>query len=580
MGRRGGAATLVLLGLLAPWLAVGAQQGAAGTDGVTEAELEKVLAAEAARVRVVEEVYESVVAVYGMRPGGGGSGVVFHPDGYALTNYHVVRAAGAQGRGGLADGKLYPWKLYGMDPGGDLAIIKLERKEPFVFAPIGDSNEVRVGDWAMAMGNPFTLAEDQRPTVTLGVVSGIKRFQKGAGYGGRMLQYGNCIQIDSSINPGNSGGPLFNMQGQVIGINGRGSFEERGRVNVGLGYAISSEQCKNFIPDLLATKVTEHGTLDAVFDGPEGNIICHSINLDSPLGKAGMEPGDRLVSIEGARIVFPNQVLNEVSMYPAGWPVRVAWEREGKRKETVIRLTALPYKPIVKNPQAQPAPKEQPERGRAQLLKPKAPKGKPGELRDKSIARKQAKWVLDGWSDYRGGDQLDTMRYLATHSEVLDADGKELGRQTTVWTPDGKIARKSEVKAIEGVDELLKWQFASHRIPAGKMILLGGDKAKGERAFRVLVDTDDGKRLLWFSLFDPREEHFQFRLIKAARANDIGQEADLAVVFEEYVDMDGIMFPRVVRVVRHLDETTQRQMAVVNYKAADAQGVAKADGKE
>src|SRR5687768_1391889 len=135
----------------------------------------------------------------------------------------------------------------------------------------------------MAMGNPFVLAEDQRPTVTLGIVSGVNRFQEGSGM--NQLVYGNCIQVDSSINPGNSGGPLFNSAGQIIGINGRGSFEERGRVNVGLGYAISVNQVKNFIPELLATKIAQHGTLDAVFGNRSGQVICHTLNLDSPVAK-------------------------------------------------------------------------------------------------------------------------------------------------------------------------------------------------------------------------------------------------------------------------------------------------------
>src|SRR5207237_5136646 len=133
-----------------------------------------------------------------------------------------------------------------------------------------------VGDWSMAMGNPFVLAEDQHPTVTLGIVSGTHRYQPGDGL--NTLVYGNCIQVDSSINPGNSGGPLFNLRGEVIGINGRGSFEERGRVNVGLGYAISSKQIKNFIPELLATKIVQHGTLDTVFGNPQAGVLCHHLN--------------------------------------------------------------------------------------------------------------------------------------------------------------------------------------------------------------------------------------------------------------------------------------------------------------
>src|SRR5947199_406932 len=94
------------------------------------------------------------------------------------------------------------------------------------------------------MGNPFLLATDFKPTVTFGLVSGVHRYQYPAG---TLLEYTDCIQIDTSINPGNSGGPLFNMDGELIGINGRGSFEKRGRVNSGVGYAISINQIKNFM---------------------------------------------------------------------------------------------------------------------------------------------------------------------------------------------------------------------------------------------------------------------------------------------------------------------------------------------
>jgi S1-C subfamily serine protease len=205
-------------------------------------ELARVKAAEAARVRAIDEVYGAVVAVYGNERQGGGSGVLFDPAGLALTNHHVIAGTAEGGWAGLADGKLYRWRLVGADPGGDLAVIQLAGQRPFPFAPLGDSDLVRVGQWALAMGNPFALAEDQRPSVSLGIVSGVNRFQQGTGL--NQLVYGNCIQVDSSINPGNSGGPLFNLDGQIIGINGRGSFEERGRVNVGLGYAISANQIK------------------------------------------------------------------------------------------------------------------------------------------------------------------------------------------------------------------------------------------------------------------------------------------------------------------------------------------------
>ncbi|WP_254513543.1 S1C family serine protease [Anatilimnocola floriformis] len=352
----------------------------AADEEITPAELAAIRAAEEARITAISNVYGSVVAIYGNDRKGGGSGVLYDPAGYALTNHHVVAGAGVDGWAGLADGLLYRWKLIGTDPGGDVAIIQLEAKEKgkkFPIAPLADSERVRVGDWAMAMGNPFVLAEDQRPTVTLGIVSGVHRFQAGSGL--NQLVYGNCIQVDSSINPGNSGGPLFNLHGEVIGINGRGSFEERGRVNVGLGYAISANQVRNFIPELLSTKLAQHGTLDAQFANRLGGVICQSVNLDSPAAKAGLELSDRLVSFEGVKIADANQFTNIVSTYPAGWPVTFTVEKEGKNQRTItVRLTSLPYEPIVKEqPKIQPVPEEK----KSEDKKPddKKPEEKPAE---------------------------------------------------------------------------------------------------------------------------------------------------------------------------------------------------------
>src|SRR5205085_6490911 len=177
---------------------------------------------------------------------------------------------------GLSDGVLYDSVLVGIDKVGDVAMIKLLPKTDkdgkviapkggkFPFAKLGDSDKVRAGDWSMAMGNPFLLATDFTPTVTFGLVSGVHRYQYPEGKG--LLEYTDCIQIDTSINPGNSGGPLFNMQGELIGINGRGSFEKRGRVNSGVGYAISINQIKNFLGHFYAGIDTDHATLGAVVE--------------------------------------------------------------------------------------------------------------------------------------------------------------------------------------------------------------------------------------------------------------------------------------------------------------------------
>src|SRR2546421_11470939 len=167
---------------------------------------------------------------------------------------------------GLPDGVLYDAVLVGLDKVGDVALIKLLPKkagQDFPVAPLGDSDLVKEGDWSLAMGNPFLLATDFTPTVTFGLVSGVHRYQYPAG---TLLEYTDCIQIDTSINPGNSGGPLFNMNGELIGINGRGSFEKRGRVNSGVGYAISINQIKNFLPQLRAGVDTDHASLGAIVE--------------------------------------------------------------------------------------------------------------------------------------------------------------------------------------------------------------------------------------------------------------------------------------------------------------------------
>jgi S1-C subfamily serine protease len=230
-----------------------------------------VLEAEEKRVEVVEKVAPTVVAIFGPGGGGGGSGVLITKDGYALTNFHVTQGAGDYMQCGLNDGKLYDAVIVGIDPTGDVAMIKLLGREDFPVATLGDSDKVEPGDWTFAMGNPFLLATDFRPTVTYGIVSGVHRYQYPAG---TILEYTDCIQTDTSINPGNSGGPLFNSEGELVGINGRGSFEKRGRVNSGAGYAISINQIKHFMEHLKSGRIVDHATLGAtVISRDDGAVI-------------------------------------------------------------------------------------------------------------------------------------------------------------------------------------------------------------------------------------------------------------------------------------------------------------------
>ena len=203
-----------------------------------------VLSSEQQRIAAIAKASKSAVAVFANGGNGGGSGVVISPDGYALTNFHVVQPAGNYMKCSLNDGRLYDAVIVGIDPTGDVAVIKLEGRNDFPVATLADSDQVKVGDWCFAVGNPFLLATDFQPTVTYGIVSGTHRYQYPAG---TLLEYADCIQTDAAINPGNSGGPLYDANGDLIGVNGRGSFEKRGRVNVGVGYAISINQIKHFL---------------------------------------------------------------------------------------------------------------------------------------------------------------------------------------------------------------------------------------------------------------------------------------------------------------------------------------------
>ena len=198
-------------------------------------------AAGSERVALMERVSPGVVGVFDDEQSGGGSGVLIDPRGFGLTNYHVVAGMldGRKGWGGLSDGSLYRLEVLGIDPTGDVAMFRLVGRDSFPFARLGDSDKVAVGDTVLAMGNPFTLSENYAPTVTRGLVTGVHRYQWGVK--GNLI-YSDCFQTDASINPGNSGGPLFNSQGEIIGINGRISVNTRGGINVDGGDAIAATQ--------------------------------------------------------------------------------------------------------------------------------------------------------------------------------------------------------------------------------------------------------------------------------------------------------------------------------------------------
>lgn len=294
-----------------------------------------VLAAEQSRVEAVARGVAAAVSIFA-GDSGGGSGVLLTPDGYAATNFHVVQPAGPWLTCGLADGRLYDAVLVGVDPTGDLALIKLLGRDDFPHAVLADSDTVEPGDFCFAVGNPFLLATDLVPTVTAGIVSGVQRYQFPAG---TILEYTAALQVDLAINPGNSGGGLFDAEARLIGVNGRASFEKRGRVNVGAAYAISANQVRNFLGCLRSGRVCDHATLGAtVATAIDGRVVVSEILEASDAWRRGLRHDDEIVSLAGRPVRTVNGFKNLLGTLPAGWQVPLAYRRDGVEQEMLVRL--------------------------------------------------------------------------------------------------------------------------------------------------------------------------------------------------------------------------------------------------
>ncbi len=298
--------------------------------------LEKV---ENSRIESVARAVPSAVSVFVPGGGGGGSGVMISPDGYALTNFHVTSPAGSFMRCGMSDGNVYDAVIVGIDPVGDLAMIRLLGRSDFPKAELGDSRAAEAGDWCMVIGNPFLLATNLKPTVTYGILSGVGRYQYPSG---TLLEYGDCLQTDASVNPGNSGGPIYDAEGKLLGIVGRCSFEKRGRVNVGVGYAISINQAKNFLGYLRSGRIVDHATLGAtVSTEPDGGVVVSNILESSDAYRRGLRYGSEILEIDGRVVQTANDLQNVMATLPNGWRVKLSYRSEGKTVETLVRMMGV-----------------------------------------------------------------------------------------------------------------------------------------------------------------------------------------------------------------------------------------------
>ena len=268
---------------------------------------------------------------------GAGTGVIVRPDGYIVTNYHVIQdVLGVKAH--LPNGKSYDAEIVGWDVISDLAVIKIEPDEALPVAAWGDSQDVRVGDWVVAVGNAMALKGG--PTVTLGIVSALGRTVKTD----RDPLY-DMIQTDAAINDGNSGGPLLNLAGEVVGINAAMLRQARG-----IGFAISSETARPIIESLI-----KHGRMvrpliglsaqdvtPAISSrmglGVDEGIIVTRIAGGGPAFQAGLQVGDVALKLDGVPISDMAEFLTMLWTYNIGDDVLLEYMREDKLFETTIEL--------------------------------------------------------------------------------------------------------------------------------------------------------------------------------------------------------------------------------------------------
>ena len=274
-----------------------------------------------------------------------GSGVIVRRDGnkvYVLTNNHVVGEA-EEISVKLSDQRQFTAKLVGTDARKDLALVVFETKDSVPIAALGNSDELQVGDWVLAVGNPLGFSS----TITSGIVSALGRHSMP---GSNMASFTDYIQTDAAINQGNSGGALVNIYGEVVGINAWIASPSGG--NVGLGFAIPINDAKKDIEDLLSKGKVEYGWLgayignlpqdlaaDMKLEGVNGAFVSN-IFKDSPADKAGLQPGDYVTALDGITIDDANQLLQMVGNLRPGERARFELIRSGTPMTLTARIVA------------------------------------------------------------------------------------------------------------------------------------------------------------------------------------------------------------------------------------------------
>jgi serine protease Do len=270
-----------------------------------------------------------------------GSGVIVSADGYILTNNHVISGAD-EIKVSLADKREFKGRVIGTDAKTDVAVVKIEGKD-LPLLTFGDSSKVEVGEFALAVGNPFGVGQ----TLTMGVISA-------TGRGGLGIEdYEDFLQTDAAINPGNSGGALVNVQGELIGINT--AIISGGGGNQGVGFAVPANMARAVMEQILKHGKVQRGSMGVLIQpvtpelaqsfkltGPPRGALVAAVTPGSPAERAGIKPGDIILELNGSAVSDSRELALKISMMAPGSPVKLQIFRDGQERGFSLTLTELP----------------------------------------------------------------------------------------------------------------------------------------------------------------------------------------------------------------------------------------------
>jgi S1-C subfamily serine protease len=283
-----------------------------------------------------------------------GSGMIIEPDGHILTNYHVIRDIIEHGKGKIKvklyeEEKEYEAKVVGYDRGSDIAIIKISVNKPLPTVKFGDSDKVRVGEWAIAIGNPFGYDN----SVTVGIISAKHRRIKEEEDEGIGKKIKDLIQTDAAINPGNSGGPLLNIYGEVIGVNVKIAVGGAAQ-SAGVGFAIPINEIKKILPKLKKGEKVEFGEkkpyigigIDKISqeiaerENVKYGVVITQVYENSPAEYAGLKEGDVIIAIDGKKVETPEDLIKEVKKHSPDDKIVLTIVRNKKERKIKVTLAA------------------------------------------------------------------------------------------------------------------------------------------------------------------------------------------------------------------------------------------------